>query len=96
VQLCTADGWNTSLSDKYFAVLLEMGEEKHAVSDTKWPLLLSGLKQNIYKSKNFRKTILFKISSTFFWLLSRCLTLLVLALHTVRTREVRVWFCENC
>jgi hypothetical protein len=24
------------------------------------------------------------------------LTLLVLALHTVRTREVRAWFCENC
>jgi len=24
------------------------------------------------------------------------LTLLVLALHTVRMREVRAWFCENC
>jgi hypothetical protein len=54
-------------------VLLEMGEEKHAVSDSKYMLLLSGFKQNIYTSKKFLKTILFKISSTFFELLSRCL-----------------------
>ena len=50
-------------------VILEMGEEKQAVSDTKCPLLFPGFKQNINTSRNFWNTALFKISSTFFELI---------------------------
>ena len=50
-------------------VILEMGEEKHAVSDTKCPLLFPGFKQSINTSRNFWNTTLFKISSTFFELI---------------------------
>jgi hypothetical protein len=50
-------------------VILEMGEEKHAVSDTKCPLLFPGFKQNINTLRNFWSTTLFKISSTLFELI---------------------------
>jgi hypothetical protein len=42
-----------------------MGEEKHAVSDTKCPLLFPCFKQNINASRYVWNTTLFKISSTF-------------------------------
>ena len=50
-------------------VILEMGEEKHAVSDIKCPLLFAGFKQNISTKRNFWNTTMFKISSTFFELI---------------------------
>ena len=47
-------------------VILEMGEQKHVVPDTKCPLLFPGFKQNTNTSRNFWNTILFKNASTFF------------------------------